>query len=83
MNGFEFTSGNRYAEFMAGDKVAEYGLTALVAGGAGAALAKSGLLAKMWKAIVLGAIAAFAGLKKVLAGVFGKKSAEETPSTAS
>ena len=83
MNGFEFTSGNRYAEFMAGDKVAEYGLTALVAGGAGAALAKSGLLAKMWKAIVLGAIAAFAGLKKILAGVFGKKSAEETASTAS
>jgi len=83
MNGFEFTSGNRYAEFMAGDKVAEYGLTALVAGGAGAALAKSGLLAKMWKALVLGAIALFAGLKKILASVFGKKSAEEPASTAS
>ena len=65
MNGFEFTSGNRYAEFLPGDKVAQYGLTALVAGGAGAALAKSGLLAKMWKFLVFGAIAAFAAFKRV------------------
>ena len=75
MTGFEFTSGNRYAEFMAGDKVAEYGLTALVAGGAGAVLAKSGLLAKMWKLLVVGALAAFAAIKKMLG--FGKKQAED------
>jgi uncharacterized membrane-anchored protein len=83
LTGFEFTSGNRYAEFMAGDKVAEYGLTALVAGGAGAVLAKSGLLAKMWKFLVFGAIALFAGLKKVLGSVFGKKPAEEATETPS
>ena len=46
-----FKAGSRYAEFGQGDKIAAYGLTALVAGGAGAALAKSGLLSKMWKAI--------------------------------
>ena len=81
MTGFEFTSGNRYAQFMAGDKVAQYGLTALVAGGAGAALAKSGLLAKMWKFLVFGAIALFAVIKRVFRSVFGKKPAEDPAAT--
>lgn len=44
-----FVSGQRYAEFRSGDKVAEYGLTALVAGGAGAAAMKLGLFGKLWK----------------------------------
>jgi uncharacterized membrane-anchored protein len=83
MNGFEFTSGNRYAEFLPGDKVAQYGLTALVAGGAGAALAKSGLLAKMWKVLVFGAIAAFAAFKRVFGSLFGKKPADDVAGTAS
>jgi len=83
LTGFEFTSGNRYAEFMAGDKIAEYGLTALVAGGAGAALAKSGLLAKLWKVLVFGAVAAVAALKRVLGALSGKKPAEESAGAAS
>jgi uncharacterized membrane-anchored protein len=79
LKGFVFSSGNRYAEFTAGDKVAEYGLTALVAGGAGAALAKSGLLGKIWKLLVFGAIAALAAIKRVIAALFGRKESVAEP----
>jgi len=69
--GFDFNSGHKYAEWRAGDKVASYGLTALVAGGAGVALAKSGLLAKFWKVLVAGAAAVVAAIKRLFG--FGKK----------
>lgn len=62
MSGFSFREGSRYQDFVAGDKVAAYGLTALIAGGAGAVAVKTGFLAKMWKVIV----AAVLALKKVL-----------------
>lgn len=75
LSGFAFKPGNRYAEWVSGDKVAEYGLTALVAGGAGAAAAKLGLFAKLGKLLAKGgkliiiALAALAaGLKKLLGG---------------
>jgi uncharacterized membrane-anchored protein len=68
LGGFTFKPGSRYAEFVQGDKVAAYGLTALVAGGAGAALAKSGLLGKLWKAIVLGVLALVGAIKKLFGG---------------
>jgi uncharacterized membrane-anchored protein len=75
--GFSYKAGSTYAEFRPGDKVAEYGLVALVAGGAGAVAAKTGLLsalfkilAKGGKAIVLLVVGALAALKKVLAGLF-------------
>jgi uncharacterized membrane-anchored protein len=77
MGGFQFSTGNRYAEWVKGDKVAAYGLTALVAGGVGAAAAKSGLLGKLWKAIVLGAVAVAAALKRFLASIFGSKENSE------
>jgi uncharacterized membrane-anchored protein len=70
---FSFLPGNKYAEWVRGDHVAEYGLTALVAGGVGAAAVKSGALGKLWKALVLGVIAVGAALKKVLASLFGSK----------
>lgn len=73
LRGFEFTTGNRYAEFVQGDQVAAYGLTALVAGGAGAALAKSGLLAKFWKVIVVGVVALAGAIKKAIAALLGKR----------
>lgn len=59
--GFEFTKGHRYAEFLPGDKVAQYGLSALVVGGASAVAVKTGLFKWLWKAIVVGvaAIGAF------------------------
>jgi len=67
--GFTFKPGHRYSEWRDGDKLAGYGLTALVAGGAGAAAAKSGLLGKLWKVIVAGLIGLGAGIKKL----FGRK----------
>ncbi len=68
VGGFTFKGGHRYAEWRSGDKVAEYGLTALVAGGGVALAAKSGLLAKFWKLIVAGFAAVAAGFRKL----FGK-----------
>lgn len=49
---YTYLDGHRYAEWREGDKVAAYGLTALVAGGAGVAAAKLGLFPKLWKAVV-------------------------------
>jgi uncharacterized membrane-anchored protein len=60
--GFDFNSGEKYAEFRPGDKVAQYGLGALIVGGAAAAAVKTGF----WKVIV-GALVA--GWKFVLAGL--------------
>lgn len=73
MNGFAYIEGERYAEFKAGDKVAEYGLAALVAGGAGLVAAKTGILAKFWKFIVIGFVAVAGAVKKLFG--FGKKAA--------
>lgn len=63
LKGFKFQSGESYAEFREGDKIAKYGLTALVVGGTAAALAKSGLLGRLLKPILFGlaAIGAFIG----------------------
>ena len=65
---FAFKPGQKYAEFRQGDKIAAYGLTALVVGGAGAAAVKSGLLAKLWKAIVGGVVALVALVKRLFKG---------------
>jgi uncharacterized membrane-anchored protein len=73
LSGFEFVPGNRYAEWVQGDRVAQYGLTALVAGGVGAAAAKSGLLGKLWKVLVFGALAVGAALKRFVSTLFGSK----------
>ncbi|HEU5303656.1 MAG TPA: DUF2167 domain-containing protein [Gemmatimonadales bacterium] len=74
LEGFAYVPGQRYAEWRAGDKVAEYGLTALIAGGAGAAAVKSGILGKLGKAIIAVVVAAVAGLKSLAGRIFGKKS---------
>lgn len=65
--GYRFKPGHTYAEYVPGtDQLASYGLTALVVGGAGAALVKSGLLAKLWKPIAIGLVALGAGIKRLL-----------------
>jgi uncharacterized membrane-anchored protein len=92
LDGFSYTSGNRYAEFMKGDKVAGYGLTALIAGGAAAAAVKTGLFAKflallaaMWKliAVAFAAIASrFRMLLEWVKGIFRpavKRAEEDKP----
>jgi uncharacterized membrane-anchored protein len=60
-----FLAGQTYSEWRSGDKVAEYGLTALVAGGAAAAAMNLGLFGKLWKVIA----AALASLGKALVAV--------------
>jgi uncharacterized membrane-anchored protein len=79
MNGFSYKSGNKYAEFRSGDRLAEYGLTALIAGGAGAAAAKLGLFAALWKilakggkAVVVLVVGAIAGLKRMISSLFNR-----------
>lgn len=65
LSGFDFAQGQRYSEFRQGDKMAAYGLTGLIAGGAVAAAAKSGLLKWLWKGLVAAAIAVAALVKKL------------------
>jgi uncharacterized membrane-anchored protein len=78
--GFSYNQGSRYSDFTAGDKVAKYGLAALIAGGAGAVALKTGLLAKFWKLIVV-AFAAIAGfIKRIFRAIFGKEEKVEDPS---
>lgn len=62
LRGLSYVSGERYSEWREGDAVAKYGLTALVAGGAGALAVKTGLLAKFWKLLVVGVVAAAAAV---------------------
>jgi len=65
LSGFRYQPGNTYAEYVPGqDKLAQYGLTALVVGGAGAALVKSGLLAKLWKPVAFGLAALGVTIKR-------------------
>ena len=68
---YTFNPGARYAEFRPGDKMAAYGLTALIAGGAGAAAAKSGLFKKLGKVLVL-LLAGIAAALKKLFSFFGR-----------
>jgi uncharacterized membrane-anchored protein len=73
--GCSYKSGEKYAEFRAGDKVAKYGLAALVTGGAVAVAAKTGLLAsiallfkKAWKLVVVAVVAVVAFFKRLILG---------------
>ncbi len=79
LQGFKYREGESYAEYRAGDKVAEYGLTALVVGGVGAAAWKSGLLGKLWKLIVVGVVALGAGLKRLYGALTRRRSAGTPP----
>lgn len=78
IDSFQYTDGQRYAEFTSGDKIAEYGLAALVLGGGAAVAAKTGLLAKFWKFIVVGLVAIGALGKKLWGFVSGRSSEKPT-----
>ena len=76
----KFLTGESYAEYRPGDKIAKYGLGALVLGGAAVGAAKLGLLTpvllffkKAWKLVVVALVAIIASFKKMLGGLFGKK----------
>ena len=75
-----FNPGTSYSEFRTGDKVAGYGLAALIAGGAAAAVVKSGAgkgiivgLIAFWKIILAGIVAVLAGLTKFLRRLLGRE----------
>jgi uncharacterized membrane-anchored protein len=74
--GYEYVQGKRYAEFRSGDKIAAVGLTGLIVGGAAVAAAKSGLLAKLFKPLIVVLFGFFAaigrGLKSFFAKLFGR-----------
>ena len=70
--GFGFVPGETYAEYRSGDRVAEYGLAALITGGAAAVAAKKGLftviggfLAAAWKFVLAGFVAMGAWFKSL------------------
>ncbi len=65
--GYNFVQGQRYAEYRKGDKMAAYGLSALVVGGATAAAVKGGLFKYLWKGLIFVGIA-IAGLFKKFFG---------------
>jgi uncharacterized membrane-anchored protein len=74
LTGYAFNAGEAYADWRSGDKVAKYGLAALIVGGVAAVAAKKGLfsvlagfLAVAWKFIVAGAVAAMAWLRRLFA----------------
>jgi uncharacterized membrane-anchored protein len=68
LGGYAFVPGERYSEFRAGDRVAEYGLAALVLGGAAAVATKTGFFKAFGKLIVVGAV----GLGAAVLAVFRK-----------
>ncbi|HUS36444.1 MAG TPA: DUF2167 domain-containing protein [Verrucomicrobiae bacterium] len=75
LTGYHYKSGHTYAEYRNGDKLAKYGLAALITGGAAAVAVKTGLLSaiilffkKGAKLIVVAAVAIGAFFKKLIFG---------------
>jgi uncharacterized membrane-anchored protein len=73
--GYEFNPGERYSEFQEGDKVAAYGLGALVLGGAAAVAAKSGFLKFIGKFLWIGIVAVLAAVGGAFKRLFGGRKA--------
>jgi uncharacterized membrane-anchored protein len=67
LSGFAYVPGQRYAEYKPGDKLAKYGLAALVTGGAAAIAVKTGL----WKVIVGAVVAGWKFIAAAFIAVFG------------
>ncbi len=65
--GFNYVAGQRYAEYKEGDKIAKYGLAALVTGGAAAIAVKTGL----WKVIVGAVVAGWKFIVAAFVALFG------------
>ncbi len=76
--GFEFVPGQSYAEFHQGDRVAEYGLAALIVGGAAAVAAKTGvftLIKILGVSILAGFAAVFSFFCNLVKNITKKKHA--------
>lgn len=80
---YKFSAGESYAEFKPGDKIAKYGLGALVLGGAAVGAAKLGLLGpvilfikKAWKLVIIAVVAVLGFFKKLLNKLTGNRPEE-------
>lgn len=78
VTGYQFNADQTYSEFKPGDKVAGYGLAALITGGAAAVAVKTGLwkgvfgaLVVAWKFVVAAVVAGIAALRKFFKRLFG------------
>jgi uncharacterized membrane-anchored protein len=82
---YSYVDGKKYTDFVVGkDKAAEIGLTALIAGGAGAAAAKTGIFAKIFLFLVVGLKKLWIFLVVIIGGFAkqmfsGKKSEDANP----
>jgi len=88
LKGFDYVPDERYAAYQEGDKVSEYGLAALVTGGAAAAVLKAGgfkafllLLAGFGKYIVIALVAAGAAFRGAIARLFRRGGDADPPET--
>ncbi len=82
---YRFQSGQSYAEYRKGDKVAKYGLAALITAGAAVGAAKLGLFAwlavlfkKGAKLIIVAVVAVIAFFRKIIARLFGRSDPSRT-----
>jgi uncharacterized membrane-anchored protein len=73
LKGYDFKSGQKYAEYKPGDRIAKIGLIALIGGGALAVAAKTGLLKYVWKYLIFIIMGVVALLKKIYDRIFGKR----------
>ena len=78
--GYAFKDAQTYAAYKPGDKVAKYGLAALITGGAAAVAVKTGFwkvivgaLVAGWKFIMIGVVAVFAALGRFFKRLGGKR----------
>ncbi len=84
LQNYNFKQGERYAEYRPGDKIAKYGLAALVTGGAAVVAVKTGLFGylllfgkKLWLLIVAGIAAVVRFFKRLVHGRDQKPSADQ------
>lgn len=80
LENFSYDPGQHYSEFRQGDRVAEFGLGALIVGGAAAVAAHKGVfagllagLAAAWKVAVAAVVAGLAGVRRFFRGLFSRK----------
>lgn len=72
LSGYKYVPGEKYAEYKEGDRVAEFGLAALVAGGAAAVATKKGFFAAIgaflvaaWKFVAAAVVGALAWVRSL------------------
>jgi len=78
LGSFAYVPGKTYGEYEKGDKLASYGLTALIAGGAAYGAVKTGLLGtilvffkKLWYVVVAAIVAVWNGIKRFFGRITG------------